>query len=122
MYVYVAIQLNNCITIGEGKTSQSLGDQIIASGGVVLSEFPTDVSKPFHACYHTYIFNMCKQVCPSKTFLLADKPRRTAKYLLALAGGVPCVRPSWAKDCLKQVRTYLKLRSLMENLTTMLYT
>ena len=53
---------------------------------------------------------ICEQVCPSKTFLLADKPRRTAKYLLALAGGVPCIQPTWAKDCLKQVHTLLPCR------------
>ena len=89
------------VAIGEGKSSQSLGDQIVASGGIVLSEFPTDVSNSSRtSCYHVCT---CKQVCASKTFLLADKPRRTAKYLLALAGGVPCVQPSWAKDCLKQV-------------------
>ena len=33
------------IIVGEGKSSQSLGDQIIASGGVLLSEFPIDVSE-----------------------------------------------------------------------------
>ena len=66
----------------------------------MLSEFPTDVSELSYFVIHLLI--MCEQVCPSKTFLLADKPRRTAKYLLALAGGVPCIQPTWAKDCLKQ--------------------
>ena len=45
-YVCASTQLSDYIIIaGEGKSSQSLGDQIIASGGVVLSEFPIDVSE-----------------------------------------------------------------------------
>lgn len=98
--------LLDCIVIvGEGKSSQSLKDQIIESGGVVLSELPTDVSQLIYyvngfICYSDIPH---EQVCPAKTFLLADKARRTAKYFLALASGVPCIRPLWAKDCLKQV-------------------
>ncbi|XP_065913557.1 serine-rich adhesin for platelets-like isoform X2 [Dysidea avara] len=76
------------VITGEGKGSPSLGDQISTNGGIVMAEFPSDV-------------------CPAKTFLLADKARRTEKYFLALANGVPCIRPSWAKECLKQVRTVM---------------
>jgi hypothetical protein len=37
------------------------------------------------------------------TVLIADKPRRTMKYLLALAAGVPCVKYNWIQDCEKEV-------------------
>ena len=58
--LYIATQLSNSITVGEGKTSQSLGDQIIASGGIVLSEFPTDVRVNHLIHIIMYIFNICE--------------------------------------------------------------
>ena len=37
--------------LGEGKDSPSLGDQISANGGIVMAEFPSDVS---FILYFTY--------------------------------------------------------------------
>ena len=42
--------------IGEGKSSQSLGNQIIAAGGVVLSEFPTDVRELSHIIMYVCMY------------------------------------------------------------------
>ena len=54
---YVTIQPNDCVTAGEGKSSRSLGYQIVASGGILMSDFPTDVSKPFYNCHNCNICN-----------------------------------------------------------------
>jgi hypothetical protein len=35
---------------------------------------------------------------PPKLFLVADGPNRTAKYLMALAAGIPCVDKGWIRD------------------------
>jgi hypothetical protein len=45
-------------------------------------------------------------VIPS-TILIADKERRTMKYFLALAGGVPCLHFNWVKDCIQQVLLHI---------------
>lgn len=35
--------------------------------------------------------------------LLADKPRRTLKYILAVATGIPCVNYKWIIQCCDKV-------------------
>lgn len=49
--------------------------------------------------------------------LLADQPTQTAKYLMALALGVPCVSSTWVKDCLAGVSLWEIIRLLLPLLT-----
>jgi hypothetical protein len=46
---------------------------------------------------------LVKKVLP-KTFLISDMPRRTPKYLLALAAGVPCVHYHWLFHSIEEVK------------------
>eukprot|EP01113_Clastostelium_recurvatum_P009034 TRINITY_DN14316_c0_g1_i3.p1 TRINITY_DN14316_c0_g1~~TRINITY_DN14316_c0_g1_i3.p1 ORF type:complete len:638 (-),score=97.27 TRINITY_DN14316_c0_g1_i3:3-1916(-) len=42
---------------------------------------------------------------PPPLILISDAPRRTLKYILAVACGVPCVRFSWVRECCDNMQT-----------------
>jgi len=71
-----------------------LGTTIESHGGKV-GDFPDDPGPTEPIRTDPFV------TLPSR-ILIADKERRTLKYLLALATGVPCVQPLWVKHCSEQ--------------------
>ncbi|CAM4527907.1 unnamed protein product [Leuciscus chuanchicus] len=59
--------------------------QLEAGGGMILLDFNEEQCK---AAY--------------QSLLIADQHCRTRKYLLCVAGGVPCVSQMWVKDCCQE--------------------
>lgn len=59
--------------------------QLEAGGGMILLDFNEEQCK---AAY--------------QSLLIADQHCRTRKYLLCVAGGVPCVSQMWVRDCCQE--------------------
>lgn len=59
--------------------------QLEAGGGMILPDFNEEQCK---AAY--------------QSLLIADQHCRTRKYLLCVAGGVPCVSQMWVRDCCQE--------------------
>lgn len=52
------------------------------------------------ACFICVLHHQCKAAYQS--LLIADQHCRTRKYLLCVAGGVPCVSQMWVRDCCQE--------------------
>lgn len=89
--------------------------QLEAGGGMILLDFneeqvssyisnssslslsPARAACFIHVCF---LHRQCKAAYQS--LLIADQHCRTRKYLLCVAGGVPCVSQMWVKDCCQE--------------------
>eukprot|EP00026_Physarum_polycephalum_P010723 Phypoly_transcript_10898.p1 GENE.Phypoly_transcript_10898~~Phypoly_transcript_10898.p1 ORF type:complete len:201 (+),score=32.21 Phypoly_transcript_10898:542-1144(+) len=68
---------------------------MVEKHGGKIGEFPTPPARTDTLRTTPYV------ILPSR-FLVADKERRTLKYLLAIATGTPCIKPNWIKHCHEQ--------------------
>lgn len=81
------------------KTITSNGGQILETGFEELFALPSasDSSSEMLPLPHTSDLGF--------TCVLSDKHTRRAKFLQALALGIPCLHIRWVKDCFKEVRS-----------------
>jgi hypothetical protein len=66
------------------------------------------IQKSILACSGTLIEENCLLV-PPNSFLIASEPKRTKKFLLALAFNMPRISYQWVLDCFDKVRNYFYL-------------
>lgn len=72
---------------------EDLTSTIISFGGKVIDDILWS---------HSSVINKKRVNGFPGTILIADSPRRTLKYLLALASGTPCVSFEWIFDCIEK--------------------
>ncbi len=63
------------------------------------ARLPSILQDLYSTCfmYVCFLHHQCKAAYQS--LLIADQHCRTRKYLLCVAGGVPCVSQMWVRDC-----------------------
>uniref|UniRef100_A0A672SPK9 Tumor suppressor p53-binding protein 1-like n=1 Tax=Sinocyclocheilus grahami TaxID=75366 RepID=A0A672SPK9_SINGR len=89
--------------------------QLEAGGGMILLDFNEEQVSLYSARLelHSILFAVCAcfmYVCflhrqckaAYQSLLIADQHCRTRKYLLCVAGGVPCVSQIWVRDCCQE--------------------
>lgn len=87
--------------------------QLEAGGGMILLDFNEEqVRAKFKPAYLSVFlectlfihvrFLHCQCKAAYQSLLIADQHCRTRKYLLCVAGGVPCVSQMWVRDCCQE--------------------
>lgn len=95
--------------------------QLEAGGGMILPDFNEEqvrlysnesCTKSFVCLFMHLCFLHCQCKAAYQSLLIADQHCRTRKYLLCVAGGVPCVSQMWVRDC-SQEKKLLNYRNYL---------